>query len=213
MRNAIELIGEASQGPFRQGARDRALRLLGEVSPQNPLREPLVGLAGHLDASPDPDPPRYRRAATAVAAKYERWAERRWFHRIVISVFALWALASLLAIVGLVFDLGFSADAARHGFESDSFGQLTFVNWASVCSTTLSGVLVIVGLERLLRGDRLGAYVWLSRALLISIFVTRVFAFVESQFGAVIGLAVDVLLLVTVQLMAGQERRREGGVV
>jgi hypothetical protein len=212
VRNAIELIGEASQGPFRQGSRDRALRLLGEVPVENPLHDPLVALAERLDASPDPDPPWYRRAATAVAANYGRWTERRWFHRLVISVFALWALASLLAIVGLVFDVGFSADAARHGFESDSFGQLTFVNWASVCSTTLSGVLVIVGLERLLRGERLEAYAWLSRALLISIFVTRVFAFVESQFGAVIGLAVDVLLLVTVQLMAGQERRRESGV-
>ena len=59
-----------------------------------------------------------------------------------------------------------------------------------------------------MRGDRLDAYAWLTRALLVSIFVTRVFTFVESQFGAVFGLAIDVLLLISVQLMAAQERRR-----
>jgi hypothetical protein len=209
VRNAIELIGEATQGPFRVQSRDRALRLLGEVSPEDPLHDPLVALAGKLDATPDPDPPWYRRAAERIAKAYGGWTEHPWFHAAVISVFALWALASVLAIVGLVFAVGFGEDAARHGFESDSFGQLTFVNWASVFSTGLSAILVIVGLERLLHRDRLDAYAWLSRALLISIFVTRVFAFVESQFGAVLGLAVDVLLLVTIQLMAKQERRRQ----
>ena len=46
-------------------------------------------------------------------------------------------------------------------------------------------------------------------ALLVAIFVARVFVFVESQFGAVFGLAVDLLLLVTVHYMIEQERRSE----
>jgi hypothetical protein len=209
VRNAIELIGEASQGPFRVRSRDRALRLLGEVSPEDPLHDPLVALASRLDATPDPDPPWYRRLAEGVAARYEGWAEHGWFHGAVIAVFAIWALASIVAIAGLVFSFGFSDNAAQSGFESDSFKHLAFINWASVCSTTASAVLAVIGLERLVRGDRLDAYQWLSRALLISIFITRVFSFVESQFGAVLGLAVDILLLVTIQLMAGQERRRQ----
>jgi hypothetical protein len=209
VRNAIELIGEASQGPFRVESRDRALRLLGEVSPSDPLHDPLVALASRLDATPDPDPPWYRRAADWIAAHYGGWAQRRWFQRAVITVFAVWALASIVAIAGLVFSLGFSPDAAaRAGFESDSFKHLTFINWASVASTLVSAVLVVIGLVRLVRGERLDAYRWISRALLISIFVTRVFSFVESQFGAVLGLGVDVLLLVTIQLMAAQEQRR-----
>jgi len=36
-----------------------------------------------------------------------------------------------------------------------------------------------------------------------------VFAFVESQFAAVFGLAIDLLLLVTVRYVAEQERRIE----
>jgi len=68
-------------------------------------------------------------------------------------------------------------------------------------------VLVFIGLVRLVRGDRAAAYTWLTRALLISIFITRVFSFVESQFGAVFGLGIDILLLISVQAMARQEAR------
>lgn len=208
VRNAIELIGEANHGPFKAEYRDQALALLAEVPSTHPLRDPLVALAEGIDTTPNPDPPWYRRFANAVAARYEHWSERDWFHRVVIGVFAIWALASLAAIFGLVLSFGFAGDAARAGFEEDSVSHLNFVNWATLASTAVSTALAAVGLTRLLRGDRLDAYLWLTRALLVSIFVTRVFTFVESQFGAVFGVAVDILLLVSVQLMARQEHRR-----
>jgi hypothetical protein len=196
VRNAIELIGEASIGPFRAGSRSRALALLGEVPASNPLREPLLALAGGIDATPDPDPPWYRRAADAVAARYRHWSERPWFHGAVIAVFVVWAAAEIVTILALV--LGFDGDSIRH---------LSFVNVASIGSTAVSTAFVVLGLGQLARGRRLEAYAWFARALLVSILITRVFSFVESQFGAVFGLAVDVLLLISVQLMARQERQ------
>jgi hypothetical protein len=197
VRNAIELIGEASSGPFHVGSRDRALALLAEVPASNPLRAPLVALAGSVDATPDPDPPWYRRAADSVAARYQRWAERPWFHGAVTAVFVVWALAEIATILSLVL-----------GFDGDSIAHLSFVNAASIGSTAVSTAFVVLGLGRLARGERLEAYAWFSRALLVSILITRVFSFVESQFGAVFGLALDILLLITVQLMARQERRQ-----
>lgn len=211
VRNAIELIGEANHGPFKAEYRDQALALLDEVPATHPLRDPLVSLAREIDTTPNPDPPWYRRFADAAAARYEYWSERDWFRRAVIGVFAFWVLASIVTIFGLVFAFGFAADAARAGFQEDSFSHLNFLNWATLVSTAVSTTLVILGLGRLLRGDRLGAYLWLTRALLVSIFVTRVFTFVESQFGAVFGVAIDVLLLISVQLMAAQERRAAAG--
>lgn len=208
VRNAIELIGEATGGPFKAEYRDQALALLSAVPASHPLRDPLVALAGEIDATPNPDPSWYRRLADALAAHYERWSQRDWFHRLVIVVFVVWALASIAAIVGLVLSFGFAGDAARVGFEEDSVSHLNFLNWATLGSTAVSTAFVVLGFGRLLRGERLDAYLWFSRALLVSIFVTRVFTFVESQFGAVFGLAVDVLLLVSIQLMATQERRR-----
>lgn len=209
VRNAIELIGEATQGPFKVEYRDQALALLGEVPATHPLRDPLIELAGDIDTTPNPNPPWFRRFADGVAARYARWSEQRWFHGVVVGVFVFWALASILAIVGLILAFGFAGDAARAGFEEDSVGHLNFVNWATLASTAVSTLFVILGLMRMARGDRLDAYRWLTWALLVSIFVTRVFVFVESQFGAVFGVAVDILLLISVQLMAKQERRRQ----
>lgn len=208
VRNAVELIGEATQGPFKAEYRDQALELLAAVPASHPLREPLVALAEGIDTAPVPNPPWYRRLADGVAARYLRWSELPWFHGAVIAVFAVWMIASVLAIVGLIFSAGFAGDAARIGFEEDSVGRLNFVNWATLASTAVSTAFVVLGLTRLVRGEAAAAYLWLTRALLVSIFVTRVFVFVESQFGAVFGIGVDVLLLISVRLMAKQEGRR-----
>ncbi len=199
VRNAIELIGEASIGPFLSSSREKAQRLLAEVPASNPLRAPLVNLLAGIDATPDPAPPWYRRAAAGVARRYAGWARAGWFHGVVVTVFVIWAAAGVITIVGLV--LG--------GEGGDSIAHLSFVNVASLGSTTVSTAFVVIGLLALLRGERLEAYTWLARALLVSIFITRIFSFVESQFGAVLGLGVDVLLLVSVQGMARQERRAE----
>lgn len=209
VRNAIELIGEATQGPFKVEYRDQALALLAGVPATHPLREPLTRLAEGIDTTPNPNPPWYRRFSDGVAARYQRWSEQRWFHGLVIGVFVAWALASLLAILALILAFGFAGEAARAGFEEDSFGHLNFLNWATLCSAGVSTAFVVVGLVRMVRGDRLDAYRWLTWALLVSIFVTRVFVFVESQFGGVFGVAIDILLLISVQLMAKQERRRQ----
>jgi hypothetical protein len=211
VRNAVELIGEATRGPFKVEFRDQALALLGEVPPTHPLRDPLIGVAENIDTTPNPDPPWYRRLADAVAAAYERWSEHAWFHRLVLGVFVLWALASIVTVLGFVLAFGFAGDAARAGFQQDSISHLNFLNVATLASTAVSALFVVFGLTRLLRGERLDAYTWFSRALLVSIFVTRVFTFVESQFGAVFGLAIDVLLLISIQLMAREERRRAPG--
>jgi len=209
VRNAFELIAEASVGPWQAGSRAHALALLDEVDHDHPLREPLLRMAAGIDATPDPKPPFWTRAAEATRRRYQAATQRRSFGPIVITVFVVWALVSLVAVFALVLPVGFQEGAARGGFGSDEISHLNFLNWASLASSTASAVLVFVGLVRLVRGDRAAAYTWLTRALLVSIFVTRVFSFVESQFGAVFGLGIDILLLISVQAMARQEARHD----
>lgn len=208
VRNAFELIAEASIGPWQAGSRARALTLLGEVEATNPLREPLLALADGIDATPDPEPSFWTRWSETIARRYEAATQTNWFGPVLITVFVLWALISLIAVFALVLPVGFEEGAARGGYHSDEFAHLSFLNWGSLVSSAVSGVLVFVGLSDLVRGDRPQAYVWLTRALLVSIFITRVFSFVESQFGAVFGLGIDILLLISVQAMARREARR-----
>ncbi len=84
------------------------------------------------------------------------------------------------------------------GFASDALEDVTFVNAASLASALVSAAFVAAGVRQLLRGDTLQAYRWFGRSVFVAIFVTRVFAFVESQFAAVLGLGIDLLLLVTI---------------
>ncbi len=209
VRNAFELIAEASVGPWQAGSRARALALLGEVGHDHPLREPLLRMAAGIDATPDPTPPIWTRWAEGIARRYQAATQRSWFGPVVITVFIVWALVSLVAVFALVLPVGFQEGAAQGGYASDAIAHLSFLNWASLVSSTASAVLVFIGLARLVRGDRASAYAWLTRALLVSIFITRVFSFVESQFGAVFGLGIDILLLISVQAMARQEARRD----
>ncbi len=208
VRNAFELIAEASIGPWQAGSRERALTLLGEVEATNPLRAPLLALADGIDATPDPEPPFWTRWSAAVSRRYEAATQTSWFGPVLIAVFVLWAVISLIGVFALVLPVGFEEGAARAGEHSDAIADLSFLNWGSLVSSTVSGVLVFLGLSDLVRGDRPQAYAWLTRALLVSIFVTRVFSFVESQFGAVFGLGIDILLLISVQAMARREARR-----
>lgn len=210
LSNAIDMVGEASRHDFDENDKRRALELLGGADPANPLVEPLRRLVNELPAVPARRPTPLARFADAVRGRYLRLIEWPSFRPAIGWIFAIWALLSLLGVLHLSLTIfGWELGGARDGFESDSIGHLSVLNWASIASSTVSLVLVAIGLWRLRRGSRLEAYRMFDRALLVAIFVTRVFAFVESQFGAVLGLAVDVLLWATVRYMADQERRLE----
>jgi hypothetical protein len=209
LSNAIDLVGEAARRPFDENQKRRALELLRGAEDAGPLVEPVRRLIAELDALPPAEPPRLARWGGAVRGRYFELVERPWFVRLLAWIFAVWAVLSLLAVVELVLSLGFDWGGARSGFRRDDIARLPFINWASLVSSTASAVLVVGGLLRLRRRRRIDAYRLFSYALLVAIFITRVFAFVESQFGAVFGLAVDLLLLVTVRYMSEQERREE----
>jgi hypothetical protein len=209
LSNAIDLVGEAARRPFDENQKRRALELLQGAEDAGPLVEPVRRLIAELEALPPTEPPRLARWGAAVRRRYFELVERPWFVRLLAWIFAAWALLSFLAVIELVLSLAVDWGGAMSGFRRDDIAHLPFINWASLASTTASAVLVVAGLLRLRRRRRVDAYRMFSYALLVAIFVTRVFAFVESQFGAVFGLAVDLLLLVTVRYMAEQEQREK----
>jgi hypothetical protein len=207
--NAIELAVEAGRHKFDVVQKRRALALLEDADPADPVVEPVRRLLASLEPVPAAEPPRLWGWADSVRIGYLRMIERRAFRPVVGWIFAVWALISLAAVFGVVLPLGIDVGGALPGFQSDAVSSLAFVNVASLVGSTASLVLVALGLRRLSRHSRLDAYRMFELALLVSIFGTRVFAFVESQFGAVFGLGIDLLLLVTVRYIADQERRLE----
>jgi hypothetical protein len=207
LANAIELVGEAARGRFWEPDRRRALALLDGADPTDPLVEPVRRVVEGIAAPPPEQQSWVVRWVAGLRAGYFVIIERDWFRPVVALVVAIWAFASVVAVFELVLSLGLHLGGAMSGYRSDAVGDLRFVNVASLASSLVSACMVLLGLRRLRAGARLDAYREFQRALFVSIFVTRVFSFVESQFAAVFGLGVDLLMLVTVSAMANQERR------
>ncbi len=206
--NALDLMAEATRHDLDVREQRRALALLDRADPSDPLVAPVRELLMRLDALPA-TPPRWpARTAMRIRDAYLRFSETPAFTRLATVVIVVWGALSLFFTFQLVLSLGLHLGGARAGSASDDLADLSVVNWLSLLSSTASGVLVAIGVVRLWHGDRLGAYRWFDRALLVSIFLTRSFAFIESQFGAVFGLAIDLLLYVSLRLMMRGEEQR-----
>lgn len=199
--NAIDLTMDAARHDLDEREKRRALELLDLCDQDDPLVAPMRRLLRDLDAIPTPPPPWYTRRALAARDEYFRLVARAGFARAIGALFVVWALATLVQIVGLTFDLG---QSVRH---------LSFINVCNLASSLVAGTFVMAGVLRLRTGDRAAAYRRFDRALLISIFVTQVFAFVESEFSAVFGLGLDVALFVTLRAMMRGERALGGSSV
>lgn len=204
--NALDLVAEAARHDLDEREKQRALTMLRDADPDDPMVEPVRMLLERLDAIPAPEPRWPTRVALRARDTYLQLVERSWFDRAVTTIIVVWGGLSFVLTFQLVLSIGLHLGGAQAGSVSDDISDLSFINWASLASSCTSGVLVLIGVRELRAHNRDSAYRWFERALYVSIFVTRTFAFVESQFGAVFGLFADLLLLTSLGLMRKGER-------
>jgi hypothetical protein len=205
--NALYLAIDATHGKLEERERERAVGLLANADQSDPLVVPLRNLLTELRGLAAPPPRFYERWGERARATYLRATAWRGFRPLVTTVFAVWAFTGLLAVATMVFSVGVEVGDARRGYTSDDLDDLNFLNVATTVCYAASTTCIVLGLTRL-RRDRVGAYRWFERALLVSILLTHVFIFVESQFGAVFGVGLDILLLLGVRSMIHAEEGR-----
>jgi hypothetical protein len=211
--NAMELAKDAAMRDMDVGEQAKALALLDHADQHDSLVQPLRDLLRAARVRPEDEPSLGEKVVRGARDRYFRLTGNRWFIRVVTALFVLWALGTMLEIVGLLTQL--SAHLSGHhevhvgGSITSRPGHYGFVRGANLATSLVSGAMVIWGLVQLRRRSRLAAYEWFERALLVSLFLTQVFAFLESQFGACVGFVIDVLLLVTVRFMEQSERELE----
>jgi hypothetical protein len=209
LANAVDLLGEAARGDLDEQERAQALKLLQRADPDDPLVAPLRRVFQELTARPLAAPRATTRAVAAVRSRAHRFAEWTGFPVFVSTLFAAWAALSVISVFALVLPVDVNVAGAHRAYASDRLADLEFANVASLASSLLSALLVAWAIVDLRAGRRADAYRNFERALLVAIFVTRVFSFFESQFGAVFGLAVDLLLLLALRSLQADLRRRD----
>ena len=196
LANAMALYDQAVHDPAATDSRREALMLLRLADQDDPLVPVLTQAIRDADATLVTAPTRWQRWRLASKRTYVRLASTRWFAPGLIVVFAVSAAASLVFA----------------GIALAEPGDITVPEWIQAGAAVAAGALVIIGLFAL-RTSRLAAYRWFERSVLVDILIGEVFAFYTQPVSAVVGIAIDIVLLLALRLAIRQEagRPREPG--
>ena len=203
--NAADMVKEVILDGARSDEIAHALTLLersgSRAGVADALREAILSAARAEEVKPSLP----ARLAPAARRAYNRLADRRSFHRAVVLIFAGNAAATLLAAGSVLVAAGPAAFLAADNRSFATAGHLL----ASIVTTAMT----IVGVARL-ASSHLAAYRWFKRSILVSIFLGQVFLFFQSQFAALGGLMVNLVLLSGLNTMLRAEyARREAALV
>ncbi len=199
LANALTLAAQGITEPAANDARHRALALLDEADPSDPLTDALRARIAGAGSAVAAAPGRWVRTARAVEAAYRRLVLTRAFRGTLIAVFAVVATSTIASTAALVID-GFEVGPVNRGGGT----------WVQVAASFAVAVLIVIGIARLHR-SRLAAYRWFLRAMLVNILIVQVFNFYDSQLVAVLGLAVSLIIYTALRYAIAREERAAPG--
>ena len=169
--NALASLQAARLGALTDRRRREALDRLDALGDGSPFTTDVRALLADTPASPPLPPNRFERGQRRLLAAYEAWTRTRSFVPFVTGLFAVIALAVLASVLQVGID-----DRFRHVW--------SFVGTTAAATTT---VMILIG-GVLLPRNRLAAFRWFDRAVLVWILVVQIFLFDRQQFGATLGL-------------------------
>lgn len=111
--------------------------------------------------------------------------------RILLYVFMV------ISIFAFCWEIFFNADLP----------DLTIIEWGRLTSSILSTVFVLTGVFYYTQ-SRLKSFRYFKRSVLVSIFLTQFFLFYINQFQALIGLAFNIVILLTLDYFITQEKTK-----
>src|SRR5262249_44099443 len=162
--------------------------------------DPLVGALRQTLKTGVSEPPLLpgplRRLQRRAARLYLGMVRSRRLHRAVLMLFFVYALFVATSLTLLV----------TAWWSASPTGPATVARAGAAAADLLSLVMIAVGAPTL-RRSRQGAYRWLERAVMVNLLVSQVFTFYLQQFGAIAGLAIDLILLLVLNGMIRTDRR------
>ncbi|HZR42586.1 MAG TPA: hypothetical protein VFB12_20870 [Ktedonobacteraceae bacterium] len=195
--NALALLQEEFIHTVREGHKDEILFLLHAKDMRDPIVQELAAAVERMPVQPSQEPGILERSASAIHGLYLRLVRSPRFAAIVITVFVVYALLfTLFLLFGVVNITALAASGTTKSFDQTLL----------LASSALSDILVVIGAVSLL-GSPLDAYYWFKRAILVSIFLTQVFMFYTQQLDALGELAINLILLVTLNYMIRRKQR------
>ena len=195
LAQALDVITTAAIEGFPKRDRDQAMQLLAESDSRNPLVPALQNALARIAATPEPAESLAEREAMRVARSYTWLVGQRWFLTLVLALAGLATLFSLRSLsIAILAD---PVDRRMQAYVESTAGLLAI---ASLVGT----MLLIIGLLHL-RGSLLNAFHWFRRSVLVSLLVAQPLAFYEQQLTALVGLALNLVLLSALEFGIARE--------
>jgi hypothetical protein len=185
LAQALDVVTSATIEGYPKHEREQASQLLAESDPQNPLVPALQNALARIAATPDPVQNIADRQAQRVARAYTWLVVQRWFLMLVLVIAGIATLSNLRTLAVTI--LANPEDRRLQIYVDSTTGLLSI-------ATLIAGVLLIAGLLHL-RGSLLAAFRWFRWSVLVSLLVAQPLAFYEQQWTALVGLALNLVLL------------------
>ena len=176
--NAAHVLVDGLAGRLSDGRRQEALRTLDSVEDVRGARQ-LRDLLAAVEPRTSPFPQRFELLWRRVSAALGKVARSPYAATVVGTLLVLQAVGAAFVVIVL--------------WRADS--SYVLITTGTIAGMAISLVLTTLGLWRWRKGERRAAVEWLRRSALTSLLLTQVFLFAASQFAAIAGLVVDLLLL------------------
>jgi hypothetical protein len=220
LANAADMLREVVLGGATEAETQRALCLLERSQAEGQFADGLRQAIAGAERASDSGPPRLASTAALAWRFYDGLIAWRWFQRAILLLFVAQALLGIPIFIILVLGLAALAvpavgalaelpDVATLMAEATDSSEGLVASVASAASALLALAFVMLGVTRL-RRSRLGAYRWLERSVLVSVFFGQVLLFWQDQLAAVVQLGWNLLLLATLRYAIRQEEARLG---
>lgn len=207
--NALREMEEVAMHHLDEEERKRSVLYLERSDPANPLVAALRDALSRVRLAETPRPLPYARLKLLVRSFYHYVAGLRWFPSLVTAFFVAQLLFKLAYAFTLIFLFGVGweqvLDLRVLGRVVALTNELSFIDWAQLASSLLSALFLLSGIVRI-RRSRLRAFQMFERSVLVSIFLTQVFAFYKEQFSALVGLFFNIVVLAALHFMIERER-------
>ena len=193
LANALARIQGSVAEPLDPVEKEQVLALLDQADSLHPLSAHLRAYVESAEPSADDQAHFYFRFKEWTLDVCRRVARHRRFAALFPLLFLLWAVAQGVGLAVLAYDISVP-----------TIEGLSWTQYAEAASLAVTIACVAVGM-RFWRSRRDRSYRWYIRAALVSIFITQVFVFFDSQLVAVVGLAVNVSIYASLTFMANLE--------
>jgi hypothetical protein len=185
LAQALDATTTAALSDFAADDRRRALRLLADTSPADPVARSLQQGVSQVQPHAAPAPMAAIRLIGWFRARYGDLVQRRWSAVIVVVLMGALAVTGLASVV---------MEIVRDPAFTRSDPSLSLGDAIKIAAGLATDVMVVIGLIRLGR-SRLTAFEWFKRAVLVSMFLVQFFSFYESGLSAAWGLLLSLFLL------------------